>query len=101
MKALQQHKNRYIFVGVDLDLGRPFLKSHVQRNCLWVYIQMSYLKILQEYELHFGIKLKLKVCSLQWYQKLNLLKMLFVSLFCESASHTGNFQPQLELFALC
>ena len=38
---------------------------------------------LVEYELHFNIKLK--VCSLQWYQKLT--KNVTCFLFCESASH--------------
>ena len=38
-------------------------------------------KSIKEYELDFGIKLKLKVCSLKWYQTLILPKMLLVPRF--------------------
>ena len=41
----------------------------------------SYLKKDQEYEHDFGIKLKLKVHSLQWYQKLLLPEMSLVPCF--------------------
>ena len=76
----KNHRNR--------KLWRPISQNHTSRRASHGFMhKWFYLKKLEECVLNFGIKLKLKVWSLQWYQKLILPKVSLVPCLCECITY--------------
>ena len=85
---IQNYRNR--------KLQRPISQNHISRETAYKsYTQM--IIHLKQYQLDFGIKLKLKVCFLLLTMpKTDFTQNISCSLFCGSASHMCN-APLIEM----